>query len=145
MNQLAKRVAVITGGTSGIGLASAQLFLEEGAQVVLFARGEDGLSEARRSLGSSVHRVCSSWRKRQCTPWRMLASSPLSRSESSGASSGSSLTSGSTRGLAVVVTRGSQRRHTGLRGEALAGRGQAPQSTLRRVSRRRRFARWWAP
>jgi NAD(P)-dependent dehydrogenase (short-subunit alcohol dehydrogenase family) len=37
MKKLDKRVVVITGGSSGIGLACARLFEKEGAQVVLFA------------------------------------------------------------------------------------------------------------
>ncbi len=38
MNHTMKKVAVITGGTSGIGLASAKLFLEQGYRVVLIGR-----------------------------------------------------------------------------------------------------------
>jgi len=54
MKKLENKVAVVTGGSSGIGLASAKLFLEEGARVAIFARSKAGLSEARRALGHEV-------------------------------------------------------------------------------------------
>jgi len=45
-----KRV-LITGGTSGIGLATAKLFLDGGARVLLTGRAEETLGAARRELG----------------------------------------------------------------------------------------------
>ncbi len=41
MGQLQGKVAVITGGTSGIGEATAELFVAQGAQVVLTGRSEE--------------------------------------------------------------------------------------------------------
>jgi NAD(P)-dependent dehydrogenase (short-subunit alcohol dehydrogenase family) len=51
------KVAVMTGGTSGIGFAAAQLFREEGARVVIMARGEEALRQALSTLGNDAHRV----------------------------------------------------------------------------------------
>lgn len=53
MEKLKNKVAVITGGTSGIGLATAKEFIVNGANVVLFARGKQALDEAAGKLGSS--------------------------------------------------------------------------------------------
>lgn len=44
------RRVLVTGGSSGIGLASAEGLAREGARVVLLARGEEGLAAARRRL-----------------------------------------------------------------------------------------------
>jgi NAD(P)-dependent dehydrogenase (short-subunit alcohol dehydrogenase family) len=57
MNRLNGKVAVITGGSSGIGLASAKEFIGNGAKVVIFARDKDALDGAARNLGNSVHAV----------------------------------------------------------------------------------------
>ena len=54
MGTLHDKVAVITGGGSGIGLAIACRFVEEGAQVVITGRRQEALDEALTTLGSRV-------------------------------------------------------------------------------------------
>lgn len=48
------KVAIITGGTSGIGLAVAELFSKEGAQIALFARDAKRGQGAMQKLGGGV-------------------------------------------------------------------------------------------
>ena len=50
MSRLKDKVAVITGGTGGIGMASAKLFLAQGAKVVLVDNNEEAIIEARTKL-----------------------------------------------------------------------------------------------
>ncbi|WP_116769525.1 SDR family NAD(P)-dependent oxidoreductase [Maribacter litoralis] len=50
MNRLKGKVVVITGGTGGIGMASANLFLAQGAKVVLVDNNEEAIIEARTKL-----------------------------------------------------------------------------------------------
>src|SRR5215467_3779217 len=52
--KLQNKVAVITGGTSGIGLATARLFVEEGAYVFIMGRRQKELDEAVNSIGGNV-------------------------------------------------------------------------------------------
>ncbi|MEM9681577.1 MAG: SDR family oxidoreductase, partial [Bacteroidota bacterium] len=50
MSKLKNKVAVITGANSGIGLATAKLYLKEGAKVVFSGRRKDALEEAAKDL-----------------------------------------------------------------------------------------------
>ena len=54
MTRLAGKHALITGGTSGIGLETARQFLAEGATVAITGRSAEGLEAAKRDLGSDV-------------------------------------------------------------------------------------------
>lgn len=57
MSKLEGKVAVITGGSSGIGLASAKRFVEEGAYVFITGRRESELEKAKAEIGRNVTAV----------------------------------------------------------------------------------------
>jgi NAD(P)-dependent dehydrogenase (short-subunit alcohol dehydrogenase family) len=54
MKRLEGKVAVITGGNSGIGLATAQLFVTEGAYVFITGRRQTELDDAVKKIGDNV-------------------------------------------------------------------------------------------
>jgi NAD(P)-dependent dehydrogenase (short-subunit alcohol dehydrogenase family) len=54
VGKLQGKVAVITGGTTGIGFAAAKLFGEEGAYVVITGRRQKELDEAVKAIGDNV-------------------------------------------------------------------------------------------
>jgi len=54
MSKMQDKVAVITGGNSGIGLATAKVFVRDGAKVALFGRDADTLDAAIAELGHEL-------------------------------------------------------------------------------------------
>ena len=54
MGKLEGKVAVVTGGNSGIGLATAQRFVKEGAQVFITGRRQTELDKAVKAIVKNV-------------------------------------------------------------------------------------------
>src|SRR5258706_4281323 len=55
--KLESKIAVITGGTEGIGLATAKLFVKEGAYVFITGRRQSQLDAALKQIGKNVSAV----------------------------------------------------------------------------------------
>ena len=54
MSRLAGKIALITGGSTGIGFATAKQFVDEGAHVFITGRREPELARATAEIGRSV-------------------------------------------------------------------------------------------
>ena len=65
MKKLEGRIAVITGGNSGIGLATAQRFVAEGAYVFITGRRQSELDGSSKTDRQKRHR-CSKRRLKSC-------------------------------------------------------------------------------
>jgi NAD(P)-dependent dehydrogenase (short-subunit alcohol dehydrogenase family) len=59
MNRLQGKRALITGGTTGIGLAAAKEFVAEGARVIVTGQNPETLAAAQKELGNSVQVIAS--------------------------------------------------------------------------------------
>ena len=54
MQRFISKTALITGGTNGMGLATAQKFIEEGGRVIITGRSEETVNNALEKLGESA-------------------------------------------------------------------------------------------
>ena len=52
--RLKNKIAIITGGGTGIGLACTRVFCREGAKVAIFGRRQDRLESAAKEIGEYV-------------------------------------------------------------------------------------------
>lgn len=59
MSKLTNKIAVVTGGSTGIGFATARLFIDEGANVVITGRTDKTLSAAQVELGPRARAITS--------------------------------------------------------------------------------------
>ena len=62
LGKLEGKVALITGGNSGIGLATAKRFVNEGAYVFITGRRKSELDAAVKEIGKMLPRFKETWR-----------------------------------------------------------------------------------
>ena len=55
---IAQRIAIITGGGSGIGLAIAEKFVQTDILTIIVGRDQEKLTAAQRQLGDNCHPIC---------------------------------------------------------------------------------------
>jgi NAD(P)-dependent dehydrogenase (short-subunit alcohol dehydrogenase family) len=85
LNRLQGKVAVITGGSSGMGLATAEQFVSEGAYVYITGRREKELDAAVAKIGRNIAAVqgdVSSLEDLPSRGKRVRSRLPVSREES---------------------------------------------------------------
>jgi len=65
MSKLTNKTAVVTGGNSGIGLATAKEFIDQGGTVLLMGRDQKKLDKALNELGPKAHGVAGDISKKE--------------------------------------------------------------------------------
>src|SRR5258708_33863802 len=95
MNKLEGKIALITGGNSGIGLATAKEFVNEGAYVFITGRREPELAAAVKEIGKNVTGV-------QGDTSNLGDLDQLFTQMSNSSSKGTALITGASRGIGAV-------------------------------------------
>lgn len=59
MQRFKNKTALITGGTNGMGFATAQQFIEEGGKAIITGRSEENVKNAVKKLGKNAFGIVS--------------------------------------------------------------------------------------